>query len=48
MTTWDMEDVLPSTTNVLLEVVKAVQHSEKVDPEHKIGIASRFIIFFTS
>ncbi|XP_078330011.1 receptor-type tyrosine-protein phosphatase alpha-like [Crassostrea virginica] len=41
MTTWGMEDVLPSTTNVLLEVVKAVQHSEKVDPEHKIAIASR-------
>ena len=37
-----MEDVLPSTTNVLLEVVKAVQHSEKVESEHKIAIASRF------
>nr|XP_022311344.1 receptor-type tyrosine-protein phosphatase alpha-like [Crassostrea virginica] len=41
MTTWDMEDVQPSTNNVLLEVVKAVQHSEKVGPEHKIAIASR-------
>ena len=48
MTTWEMEDVLPSTTNVLLKVVKAIQHSEKVDPEHKIAIASKYIHFFTS